>query len=139
VQKVFQNTRADISNNNTTSSDQESREDNYSFSDSNFKVIWNPNETNSVKLSTIFSKNDLNNVAPIEALDTLNSLRTQDLYTIKSSGGSIDWEKKYSNNIQQHTTVYFSSFKTRYDLARNLISVNNTLNFDYFRLLKNNH
>ncbi|WP_346883110.1 TonB-dependent receptor plug domain-containing protein [uncultured Algibacter sp.] len=125
VKKVFQNTRADIPDDDTN---ERSREDDFSFSDANFKLIWNPNANNNLKFSAILAENKLDNTIP---LDSTNSFSTKDIYKIRNAGASLNWRKKYSNNISQKTNFYVSSYKTRYSIARKLISDDENLNYDY--------
>ncbi len=128
VRKVFQNTRADISED---ADEETSREDDFSFSDSNFKVVWNPNTTNSVKFSAIYAKNKLDNVAPPQELSETSSFITEDVYKLRNAGASINWKRTYSNNTIQKANLYFSSYGTKYRLTRTLISPDQDLDYNY--------
>ncbi|GAA3607722.1 TonB-dependent receptor [Flavivirga amylovorans] len=130
TRKVFQNTRGDISDDNLVDTmEEESREDNFSFSDINFKVVWNPNAKNTVKLSTIFAQNRLDNDTPPQEINSPNSFSTNDFYKIKNVGASLNWKKKYSNNSIQKTSFYFSSYDTRYKIERKGIDINQNFNY----------
>ncbi len=132
VQKVFQNTRAEITEDNVSSPfDAATRDDNFSFSDANFKAVWLPNATNSIKLSSIFSQNTLNNRAPIQNLGTTSSLSTEDQYNVKNLGASLNWEKHYPNKAFQKTTVYMSLFDTKYRIDRAITEEDQNLDYTY--------
>ncbi len=129
VRKVFQNTRADISDDTTENTlEEESREDNFFFSDTNFKVVWNPNANNTVKFSTIFAENKLDNTIP---LDSTNTFSTKDIYKIQNAGASLNWRKKYSNNSVQKANFHFSSYDTKYNIVRKLNSIDQNINYNY--------
>ncbi len=118
VRKVFQNTRGDIPDINEEVIDEnETREDNFSFSDTNFKLIWKPDDKNEVKFSTIFAENRLNNTrntTGITAISGANLDEVNDIFKIRNAGASFNWVNEYSTNVIQKANVYFSSYDTRY-------------------------
>ncbi len=128
VRKVFQNTRADIPNSNVQETlEKESREDDFSFSDTNIKLVWYPDKQNTIKFSGIFAENRLDNIRNIT--DTINSYgRISDILKLRNLGASLNWRREYSNHITQRTNVYFSSYDTRYKIIGNI--TNGTLNID---------
>jgi len=134
-EKVFQNTRANVPDANEANPFDEDREDKFSFYDSNFKAIWNPNKNSHVKLSTIFSENKLDNLSPIENIDDIRSFSTEDFYKIRNVGASLNWKKKYLNKSVQKTNIYFSSLETNYNINRELISKdeNESLLYNYIQ------
>ncbi len=130
VRKVFQNTRADVSDDTVENTlDREFREDNFSFSDTNFKAVWNPNSNNTIKFSTIFAENKLDNITLPREVDALSSFSTEDLYKIRNVGTSLNWKKKYSNSSVQKVSSYFSSYDTRYSISRKVLNANQNLDF----------
>ncbi|MEW7292105.1 TonB-dependent receptor [Aquimarina sp. 2304DJ70-9] len=131
VRKVFQNTRADIADDTSGNTiDRAFREDNFSFSDANFKAVWNPNSNNTIKFSTIFAENKLDNVTLPQDVDDPGSFSTKDVYKIRNAGASLNWKKKYSNNSVQEVSSYFSSYDTKYSIARKALNVNQSLDFN---------
>ncbi len=116
VRKVFQNTRADIPDSNVQGTlDREAREDDFSFSDTNIKLVWHPDEQNTIKFSGIFAENRLDNIR--NEADTITSFnRINDILKLRNGGASLNWRKEYSNNIIQKTNVYFSIYDTRYKI-----------------------
>ncbi len=130
VRKVFQNTRADVSDDTVENTlDREFREDNFSFSDTNFKAVWNPNSNNTIKFSTIFAENKLDNITLPREVDDLSSFSIEDLYKIRNVGASLNWKKKYSNSSVQKVSSYFSSYDTRYSISRKVLNANQNLDF----------
>ncbi len=130
VRKVFQNTRADVSDDTVENTlDSEFREDNFSFSDTNFKAVWNPNSNNTIKFSTIFVENKLDNITLPREVDDLSSFSTEDLYKIRNVGTSLNWKKKYSNSSVQKVSSYFLSYDTRYSISRKVLNANQNLDF----------
>ncbi|WP_343914282.1 TonB-dependent receptor plug domain-containing protein [Aquimarina litoralis] len=116
VRKVFQNTRANIPDANEDPTPLEtSREDDFSFSDSNFKMLWKPNEYNTIKLSAIFAENRLDNNKNLQIPGTTAQTNIKDILKIRNSGFSFNWDKKYRNDISQNINFYFSSYDQRYN------------------------
>ncbi|WP_299312718.1 TonB-dependent receptor plug domain-containing protein [uncultured Aquimarina sp.] len=117
VRKVFQNTRANIPDANEGSTTESSREDDFSFSDTNFNILWKPNDDNAIKFSSIFTENrlDNNNIISIPISENLASVK--DILKIRNLGFSLNWDKKYHNNIRQNVNFYFSSYDQRYSLT----------------------
>jgi|GEM_PF-588488 len=135
VRKVFQNTRADISDETEENSiEEESRDDSFSFSDTNFKLVWNPNENNTVKFSSIFTENKLNNTIPLDV--ATQSFSTTDIYKVRNVGASLNWEKKYTNNTIKKTNFHYSSYDTRYSIVRKGIDIDQN---EIFNFIKNNN
>ena len=117
VRKVFQNTRANIPDANESSTPEErSREDDFSFSDSNLKVLWQPNTNNTVKLSAIFAENRLDNNKDVLIPESNIAANVKDILKIRNSGFSLNWNKKFRNDISQNIHFYLSSYDQRYDL-----------------------
>ncbi len=127
--KVFQNTRADIPDDNSDAS----REDKFSFHDSNFKAIWNPNERNNLQLSSIFSENILDNVSPIQEIRDASFLREEDFYKISNVGTSLRWKKTSLQHSVQKATIYFSSFETKYKIDRRAFNEEEKIDFNYIQ------
>nr|WP_281422460.1 TonB-dependent receptor plug domain-containing protein [Aquimarina litoralis] len=116
VRKVFQNTRANIPDANDDPLPNEgSREDDFSFSDSNLKVLWQPNENNTVKFSAIFAENRLDNNKNLPIPGTNELTNIKDILKIRNSGFSLNWDRKYQNDISQNINFYFSSYDQRYN------------------------
>ena len=110
-QKVFQNTA--ISEGNTQAEEKPFIEDenNFSFIDFNTKVIIEPNKNNTISLQQISIKNDLNYV--IENVQD-NEIRS-DFIDIKNEGFGVTWNKKWSNNLSQETSVHYTNYTLFYD------------------------
>jgi len=125
VRKVFQNTRANIPDTDETETAEErSRNDDFSFSDTNFKILWKPNDRNTIKVSAIFAENRLDNNKTIlietTGTDTPDSeFLIEDILKIRNLGASLNWDKKYHNTISQNINLYFSSYDQRYNLIGN--------------------
>jgi len=116
ARKVFQNTRASIPD----AGDNEipglqSREDDFSFSDLNFKMIWNPNDDNIIKLSSIFAENRLDNKQNTGIVANNNRVETQDILKLRNVGTSLNWDKNYTASTHQNVNVYMSVYDQRYN------------------------
>ncbi|AXT56658.1 TonB-dependent receptor [Aquimarina sp. AD1] len=123
VRKVFQNTRATIPDvGDEVTSEEESREDDISFSDVNFKLVWHPDSTSTIKFSSILAENRLDNKKNIIIDDKRNE--TQDVLKLRNIGASINWDKNYNNSISQNANFYFSSYDQRYSFILNKIDDN---------------
>ncbi len=123
VRKVFQNTRANIPDvGDEVTSEEESREDDISFSDVNFKLVWHPDSTSTIKFSSILAENRLDNKKNIIIDDKRNE--TQDVLKLRNIGASINWDKNYNNSIYQNANFYFSSYDQRYSFLLNKIDDN---------------
>ncbi|WP_298544685.1 TonB-dependent receptor plug domain-containing protein [uncultured Aquimarina sp.] len=117
VRKVFQNTRANIPDaNDGQTAEERSREDDFSFSDTNFKMLWKPNDDNTIKLSSIFAENRLDNNKTITIRNSPNTSSVKDVLKIRNLGFSLNWDKKYRNYIHQNINFYLSSYDQRYNL-----------------------
>ncbi|MBW1295315.1 TonB-dependent receptor [Aquimarina litoralis] len=115
VRKVFQNTRADIPEpNSQITAEERLRQDDFSFSDSNFKLLWKPNKNNTIKFSTIFTENRLDNKITTQLQEASGLSDVQDILKIINWGFSINWDKKYTNNISQNVNLYGLSYDQRY-------------------------
>ncbi|WP_147406091.1 TonB-dependent receptor plug domain-containing protein [Aquimarina sp. BL5] len=135
VRKVFQNTRANIPDiDDVETAEERSREDDFSFSDTNFKMLWKPNDNNTLKFSSIFAENRLDNNKTIIVTPSNNETLVKDILKIRNLGFSLNWDKKYYNNIKQNINFYFSSYDQRYNLideretTDNSIKENETIN-----------
>ncbi|MDH7447717.1 TonB-dependent receptor plug domain-containing protein [Aquimarina sp. 2201CG14-23] len=127
VRKVFQNTRANIPDaNEEQTAEERSREDDFSFSDSNFKILWKPNDNNILKFSSIFAENRLDNNKTIAIRNSGNTSSVKDVLKIRNLGLSLNWDKKYNNNIHQNINFYFSSYDQRYNLIDEREIMDNT-------------
>ncbi len=116
VRKVFQNTRANIPDNGEGATPEErSRQDDFSFSDSNFKILWKPNDNNTIKFSSIFAENRLDNNKTIFVPGANIEAEVKDVLKIRNFGFSLHWDKKYYNDISQNMNIYFSSYDQRYN------------------------
>lgn len=116
VRKIFQNTRANFfENNEETVRNEQSRDDDFSFADTNFKMVWRPNDQNTIKLSTILVENRLNNnrVAVFEGSD--QEAKVSDILKLRNSGFSLNWDKNYTKSIYQNANFYLSSYDQRYN------------------------
>ncbi|SEL69644.1 Outer membrane receptor for ferrienterochelin and colicins [Aquimarina amphilecti] len=116
IRKVFQNTRSNIPDNGETSTPEErSREDDFSFSDSNFKILWKPNDDNTIKFSSIFAENRLDNNKTVVVPEVNLEAEVQDILKIRNFGFSFNWDKKYLAGVHQNVNFYFSSYDQRYN------------------------
>ncbi len=116
IRKVFQNTRANIPDNGEASTPEErSREDDFSFSDSNFKILWKPNDNNTLKFSSIFAENRLDNIKTVFVPEANIEAEVQDILKIRNLGFSLNWDKKYLAGVHQNINFYFSSYDQRYN------------------------
>ncbi|WP_299183679.1 TonB-dependent receptor plug domain-containing protein [uncultured Aquimarina sp.] len=128
VRKVFQNTRANIPDfDETETAEQRSREDDFSFSDTNFKMLWKPNDKNTLKFSSIFAENRLDNTKTITIEPSNNEALVKDILKIRNLGFSLNWNKKYYNNIKQNINFYFSSYDQRYNLIDERETTDNSI------------
>ncbi|MHA7058720.1 TonB-dependent receptor [Aquimarina sp. M1] len=136
VRKVFQNTRATIPDvGDDATAEERSRQDDFYFSDSNLKILWKPNENNTVKFSSIFAENRLDNIKSIAIPEFNTEVGVQDILKVRNLGFSLNWDKKYRNNVHQNVNFYFSSYDQRYskiedrtnDTDDNTEILNNTL------------
>ncbi|KAA1246849.1 TonB-dependent receptor plug domain-containing protein [Aquimarina sp. RZ0] len=116
VRKVFQNTRANIPDiDEEQTSEGQSRDDDFSYSDSYFKILWNPNNKNTLKLSSIFTENRLNNNNVVQSQVNNDRSLVQDILKLRNIGFSVNWDKNYTANIRQNINFYFSSYDQRYN------------------------
>ncbi|WP_299183684.1 TonB-dependent receptor plug domain-containing protein [uncultured Aquimarina sp.] len=116
IRKVFQNTRANIPDNGEASTPEErSRDDDFSFSDSNFKILWKPNDKNTLKFSSIFAENRLDNIKTVFVPEANIEAEVQDILKIRNLGFSLNWDKKYLAGVHQNMNFYFSSYDQRYN------------------------
>ena len=126
VRKVFQNTRANIPDiDDVETAEERSREDDFSFSDTNFKMLWKPNDNNTLKFSSIFAENRLDNNKTIIVTPSNNETSVKDVLKIRNLGFSLNWDKKYYNNISQNVNFYFSSYDQRYSVINDRINSDN--------------
>ena len=109
AQKVFQNTK--ITNLNNSSN-------NFSFIDYNTKINYQLNKKNKISFSGIYIANQLDYLT--QSKNTSNYFN--DILNIKNEGYAVDWNIKWSKNIQQNTNLNFS----KYYLSYNFIEKNNS-------------
>jgi len=115
-EKVFQNTRG--SNSPTTNNRDNGSMDDTFFNDINFKFLWEINRKSTLKFSSIFAENRLNNFRqPLSnsIANTFNSI--EDLFKIRNFGTGIQWKKIGDSKTIQNANVYASYFDKRYNLT----------------------
>jgi len=116
TEKVFQNTRgSDSSNLNRDNSD---ATDESTFNDINFKVLWEINRKNTLKFSSIFAGNKLNNFRESisdSIANTFSSIR--DVFKIRNFGTAIQWKKIGDSKTVQNANIYTSYFDKQYNLT----------------------
>lgn len=116
VRKVFQNTRSNIPDSGEEETpDERTRTDDFSFSDSNFKFLWEPNKKNTIKLSSIFAENRLDNDKTVRVPAANIEADVKDVLKIRNFGLSLHWDKKYTTDTYQNINFYFSSYDQRYN------------------------
>ncbi len=119
LEKVFQNTRVNVNGDNPDQIDR-MLEDDLSYSDSNFKFIWLPNDKNTFKISSLFAENRLNTTRNVESLSE-GKIEINDIFKLRNFGSSINWTSNFKNGIIQKTSFYASIFDQRYRLGANFI------------------
>lgn len=110
-QKVFQNTI--ISKGNSLAKEKPFIEDKneFSFRDFTTKLLYKPNENNTISLQQISIKNNLNYI-----LENDEELEVRfDLIDVKNDGFGITWNKKWSKTLRQETSGYYSKYALFYD------------------------
>ncbi len=128
VRKVFQNTRANIPENNKNGTD-EMEKDDFSFSDSNFKFVWKPNDNHTFKASTLFVENRLDIIRDVES-ETRGDLRLKDVLKLRNFGSSINWTANHKGGVQQYANFYVSLYDKRYTLNVDDRNPSSFLEFD---------
>ncbi|WP_010177729.1 TonB-dependent receptor [Aquimarina agarilytica] len=122
-QKVFQNTRAEITEEEELGQENNNREDILQFADTNFKFLWQPNTNNKITLSTIATQNILDNYREQQAENSSKTNITDQLKT-QNFGASLIWRKKYTPKISQKFSVYTSQYNFDYNLFFKRINEN---------------
>lgn len=127
-QKIFQNTIVSEGKLLTEEKPFVEDENQFGFLDFNTKLVYKPNEENTISLQQISFKNDLNY--------TLENLKEselrKDFIDIKNDGFGITWKKKWDETLTQETSSYYSKYALLYNGSKNR---NNTI---YDTTLKNN-
>ena len=128
-EKVFQNTRATLPQNDNENSD---RDDLLNFSDTNLKFLWNPNTKNNITLSSILIRNTLDNFRNNQT-DSISRFNTRDKLKTQNFGASLSWTKKYNASISHKLSLNTSLYEFDY----NLLFQRNTENFEFIHQLQN--
>ncbi len=110
-QKVFQNTA--IADGETQAEEQPFIEDenNFSFIDFNTKVIYQLNDKNKISLQQIRIKNDLE----YELNNEADNQSRFDFIDIQNEGYGITWNRDWSENLSQETSVNYTNYKLFYN------------------------
>lgn len=125
VQKVFQNTRANIPEGNKNLNDAMEKDD-FSFSDSNFKFVWTPNDNNILKISSLFVENRLDILRDIQSVSK-GKIKINDNLKLRNIGSSINWTSNFANGITQEASFYLSIFDQRYNIGADFTELNELL------------
>ncbi|WP_299833529.1 carboxypeptidase-like regulatory domain-containing protein [uncultured Tenacibaculum sp.] len=110
-QKVFQNTA--IADGETQAEEQPFIEDenNFSFIDFNTKVIYQPNDKNKISFQQIRIKNDLE----YELNNEVDNQSRYDFIDIQNEGYGITWNRGWSENLSQETSINYTNYKLFYN------------------------
>ncbi|MDY8137199.1 carboxypeptidase-like regulatory domain-containing protein [Aquimarina sp. 2201CG5-10] len=87
------------------------RESNFFFYDTNMKVIINPTENDKILISGLYTNNDLN----FEIINE-EDIQTDDL-EIMNAGSSFVWEGTKLNRITHQLKAYYSEFDSDYQFV----------------------
>ncbi|SNR17594.1 TonB-dependent receptor [Tenacibaculum jejuense] len=110
-QKVFQNTVLDEGKVLAEEQPFIEDENNFSFLDFNTKVIFKPNDNNTISLQQIRVKNDLKYIL----VNNNENERRFDFIDIQNEGYGITWDKIWSANFSQKTNINYTNYKLFYD------------------------
>lgn len=105
-QKVFQNTKI-----RNPEANRKSKNNDFFFSDYNFKINYKSSEKNQFYLSTFFINNGLDFVVK----DVESDLKFNDILTTKNEGYSIRWNKKWNEKITHSILGSFSKYNLNYN------------------------
>ena len=112
-EKVFQNTRILSTKNGLNKEyDEEYTEllNKFYFFDFHLKAIWKPSENNKIIFNILNIKNNLkNNLVILQ--DTINN---RDELKTKNKSIGTNWQKKWSNTLEQETKIYFTDYSLDY-------------------------
>ena len=113
-EKVFQNTIIVNDGTGQVVEDEEDEEtlvegeETFSFYDTNVKLIIKPSENDSIYVSGLLTKNDLN----FRLLDDEN--QSQDALATENQGISFDWSGVKANRWHHGISAYYSKYDSRY-------------------------
>lgn len=108
-EKVFQNTVVgDAPTNNDDEEDLVEGEETFFFYDANAKLIFKPSKTDSLYLSALLTRNDLNFRLQID--DNLE----RDVLTSENQGVSFQWKGKKGKRFEHAVNAYYSNYESTY-------------------------
>ena len=116
--KVFQNTI--ISRDNSLTDNDYFSTTDFNFIDFNTKIIYQPSKKDKIIFNQLFIENELEHLFGLKN----NTYKTSDLLKIKNLGFSGFWNRKWSANLSQKTSFYFSDYNFDY-LYTALFSIQN--------------
>ncbi|MEM1258897.1 MAG: TonB-dependent receptor [Bacteroidota bacterium] len=116
-EKVFQNTVVgDVPANEENDEDLVEGEETFFFYDANLKLIFRPSETDSIYLSGLLTRNDLNFRLQID--ENLE----RDILTSENNGVSFEWKGKKGEHFKHAISTYYTNYESTY---QNLFSAPN--------------
>ncbi|MGY6647507.1 TonB-dependent receptor plug domain-containing protein [Wenyingzhuangia sp. IMCC45574] len=129
--KVFQNTKIEETNQTKQEEEVDITEDNFLFTDINAKLIWKPNEKNTIALSSLFVSNELN----FAAADDENN-QSSDVLSLVNNGYSLVWKSQLSATWKLSSNLYYSNYESTYNFLETIEGAEDGERFDKFNSVK---
>ena len=114
INKVFQNTRGEIIATDTDIEDPSQKDSRY-FADTNVKLLWKMNPKNTLKLSSLFTENRLENFA-FTTDRTGGEFLVEDIFKVRNLGSSLQWCRK-TKALAHVLLAYASYYDQRYKVT----------------------
>ena len=113
--KVFQNSRFQNKELPGTSYPELPEESIISFSDFNFKALWEPSKKNRFQLSSIYVQNSLKN--PVLPVPRITNVSIGDRHISRNLGIGLSWQRTGTNERIQKSNFYYSKNQSDYLLS----------------------
>ncbi|UZO80851.1 TonB-dependent receptor [Aquimarina sp. ERC-38] len=125
TEKAFQNTRGSSTANNVQNVIGTSTlQNNNLYLDTNFKLLWQISPKQTLKLSTLFAENRLNDSSVVNNNDGIGNNNFTDVLKVRNTGIGLNWQKQSGKNLKQIANFYGSFYDQRYNVqATNQLGV----------------